>query len=467
MDDPDPTTRQKALTLNLDPTAYGTIAEIGAGQEVARWFFHVGGAAGTVAKTISAYDMVVSDAIYGATGRYVSRERLEAMLEHEYAQLRERLDGPRGQTTKFFAFADTVAMRRYLRAEDGRGWLGIRFQTQPREEPSEILLHVNVFDSSTTLQQEALGVLGVNLIYGAFFHHREPAVLIGSLLDDLTRERAEIDMIKFAGPAFAGIDNRLMSLQLVEQSLTDAAMIMASGEVVQPSEVLYKQPVLVERGSFRPLTKLTLDLVQRAREQFLQQPGVQGQQPVVLMEMTLRHLTSGAGLDHADFLARADILEGLGLNVLISRFEQYYQLADYLSSYTDRMIGIAVGLPSVHEIADEKYYTGLPGGVLESAGRLFKRSVKMYVYPARDPVSGQIRTVETAPMRPPWQHLRDLLVEIRQVESIRGYNENYLSILPPDVLARIQKGDPTWEDLVPAPVVEAIKVRSLFGYRRA
>jgi len=279
-------TRRKALALNLDRAKYGTIAEIGAGQEVARWFFVVGGAAGTVAKTISAYDMEVSDSIYGPAPRYVSRQRLQAMLENEFSQLLEGLGSTRGETTSFFAFADTVATRSYRKAEDGRGWMGIRFQGQPRETPSDVVLHVNLKDNSAALQQEALGVVGINLIYGAYHYHDEPETLIGSLMDELSRDRVEVDMIKFSGPAFDAVDNRLMSLQLVEQGLTDAAMFTATGEVVQPSEVLHKKPILVERGTFRPVTKLTLDLLAGAREQFVAEPAVQGEEPVVLMEMT-------------------------------------------------------------------------------------------------------------------------------------------------------------------------------------
>lgn len=456
-------TGQKALAINLDKTTHGTFAEIGAGQEVARWFFLVGGAAGTVAKTISAYDMAVSDAFYGPAQRYVSRQRLEAMLQHEYTQLVDSLGRMRGETTAFFAFADTVATRSYRHPENGRGWVGIRFQTRPGEEPSEIIVHVHLLESTPARQQEALGVLGVNLIYGAFMRHREPAALIGSLMDELSRERVELDMIKFSGPAFGGLDNRLMSLQLVEQGLTDAAMFTASGEVVQPSEVLHKKPILVERGSFRPATKLTLDLLERAREQFLRESEVQGQEPVVLAEMTLRSLTSGNEVDHADFLARADILGVLGFDVLISRFQPYHELADYLSAYTDRMIGLAVGSPSVILIADEKYYADLPGGVLESMGRLFKRSVKMYVYPARDTISGRIYTIEQAPVPPPWHHLRDLLLDLHRIEPIRGYNEDYLSIQTTDVLARIEKGDPSWEAMVPPAAAEIIKSKRFFA----
>lgn len=458
-------TRQKALALNLDKGKYGTIAEIGAGQEVARWFFLVGGAAGTVAKSVSAYDMAVSDAIYGPAQRYVSRQRLQAMLEHEFSQLLERLGPAKGDGTTFFAFADTVATRSYTRHEDGRGWIGVRFQTRPREAPSDVIVHVNLKDTTATRQQEALGVLGVNLIHGAYFRHGEPAALIGSLMDELSRERIDVDMIKLSGPAFDGMDNRLMSLQLVEQGLTDAAMFTAAGEVVQPSEVLYKKPILVERGSFRPVTKLTLDLLEGARAQFLEEPAVKGQEPVVLMEMTLGTLASGAAVDHVDFLARADILGALGYDVLISRFEAYYQLAEYLAAYTDRSIGIAAGLPSIQELADERYYADLGGGMLESTGRLFKRSVKVYAYPALDPASGRVLTIETLPVQAVWRHLRDFLLESGHLVPIRRYDPRLLSIFTKDVLARIQSGDPAWETMVPPVVADTIKSKRLFGVR--
>ncbi len=259
-----PSTDRKALQINLDADKYGTFAEIGAGQEVARWFFHVGGAAGTVAKTISAYDMAVSDAIYGPAERYVSRQRLEAMLQYEFNLLLQRLDQTRGDKCTFFAFANTVATRSFSRQEEGRGWMGIRFQTEPHAKPSEIIIHVRMLDKENTRQQEALGIIGVNLIHGAFYLHRQPDMLIRSLLDNLTWERVEVDMINFSGPAFADVDNRLMALQLVEQDLTEAAMFTAEGETVQWNDVLYKKPVLVQRGSFRPMTNATLDVLERA-----------------------------------------------------------------------------------------------------------------------------------------------------------------------------------------------------------
>ncbi len=463
MDEAHPSTREKALALNLEPATYGTLAEIGAGQEVARWFFHVGGAAGTVAKTISAYDMAVSDGFYGPAEHYVSRQRLTAMLDHEYAELLARLGSARGERTAFFAFADTVATQSYQHPGKGHGWLGVRFEAAPREEPSEVLIHASLFDSTAVLQQEALGILGVNVIHGAYFHHRKPLALIGSLLDDLTRTRVEIDMIRVAGPAFAGVDNRLMSLQLVEQRLTDAAMFTAAGEVVQPSEVLHGKPVLVERGSFRPITNLTLDLLERARDRFVKEPGVHGRTPVVLMEMTLSDLDLGQGIDQADFLARADILGRLGLNVLISRFEPYYQLAEYLTASTTGLIAIAVGLPALTEIALEEPSDKRAGGILESTGRLFKRSVKMYVHPTRDSATGTILEVDTAPMPHPWQYFRTLLLETGHLVPIRDYDPNHLSISSPAVLTQIQAGEPGWERFVPPAAAEAIKAGRLFG----
>jgi hypothetical protein len=457
-------TAEKALALNLDPAKYGTIAEIGGGQEVARWLFHVGGAAGTIAKTISAYDMVVSDALYGPTQRYVSRDRLAAMLEREFDLVVQTLGSARGATTNFFAFADTVATRSFKHQDDGRGWVGVRFQHLPQSPASELIIHVTLRDRTAVAQQEALGVVGINVIHGAMFRHNDPLRLIAALMDDLSRDRIDVDMIKLSGPAFVGVDNRLMSLQLVEQGHTDAAMFTAAGEVVQPSEVLYKRPVIIARGSFRPMTKLTFNLIERAREHFVREPGVAGKDPILLVEMTLRKLTSPAGIDHADFLERAEILGALGMNVLISRFEQYYHVADYLTRFTDQMIGIALGVPSLEEIAQDKYYASLSGGLLEATGRLFKRSVKIYVYPSRNPTTGEIVTVRDGAVPSLWQHLRDLLLESGHLEAIDDFDPSYLDYSPAEVLGRLRRGDPSWEGMVPAPVAEAIKTKRLFGY---
>ena len=456
-------TDQKALQINLDKAKYGTFAEIGAGQEVARWFFRVGGAAGTVAKTISAYDMTVSDAIYGPADRYVSRQRLQAMLTHEYNLVIERLDKPRGDKTAFFSFANTVATRSFTRSEEGHGWMGIRFQGAPHQRPSEIIIHVRLLDPEPVREQEALGIVGVNLIHSAYYKHSSPINLIISLLDGLTRERVEIDMVKFSGPCFAGVDNRLMTLQLVEQGMSDAALFTADGESVIPSEMLYKKAVLVERGSFRPLTTPMLDMLDRAHEQFIQQESLAGETPVTLMEMTLKQLQVGDVIDHGDFLDRVDTLRAMGRPVLISNFRRYHRLVHYLSRHTTKSIGLPLGLSRLKDVLDEKNYTDLGGGLMESLGQLFRTGVKLYVYPWLSRETGKVMTLDTFQPAPNISHLYAHLVTNGFIEQINNYNPDYLSVSSSGVIDKLQSGDATWEKQVPAPIAEAIKSKKLFG----
>ena len=458
-------TDEKALRINLDPAKYGTFAEIGAGQEVARRFFRVGGGAGTIAKTMSAYDMTFSDAIYGRANRYVSRVRLQKMLDHEYDLLIERLDRKFGNEKTFFVFADTVAARSFKERNESHGWLGVRFQSQPRAQPSQIIIHVRLLDEANVEQQEALGVIGVNLLHGAFYC-RQPEKLISSLQENLAPGRIEVDMIKFSGPLFQNVDNRLMSLQLVSQGLTNAVMFKADGETVQPAEVFYKKAILVERGSFRPVTYATNDMLDGARRVFLAQSGCSEDDVIVLMEMTLEHLLAGGQLDHADFLARVDILGALGRTVLISRFGEYYRLAGYLFRYTNKPIGLVMGVPSLIQIFNEKYYTKLEGGILEALGRMFKGGLKLYVYPMIDEASGKIITATQIEVAPNLRSLFQYLIDNQYVQEIGDYHPEYLRIHPPDVLTKLQSGDSSWEQMVPPEVVHMIKKRQFFGYRR-
>jgi hypothetical protein len=458
-------TQQKALGINLNPRKYGTFAEIGAGQEVVRWFFRVGAAAGTIAKSISAYDMTVSDAIYGSCERYVSIDRLNDMLDYEFNLLRERLDGPRGADTEFFAFADTVKAASYKGTSECHGWLGVKFQTQPRSEPNQIVMHVRMLDKENVLQQEALGIIGLNLIHAAFEHFQTPEVILQSLLDDLTVNRIEVDMIKFSGPDFKGVDHRLMSLKLVQLGLSDAAMFAANGEILQPSEVLYKKPILVERGSFRPVTHVNLDMLECARSQFMSEPELKGEEPVVLMEITMKNLLATGEIDYHDFLARADILGASGATVLISDYFEYYRLAAYLTRYTNKKIGITMGIPSVRDLFDEKYYEDLEGGILESFGRLFKNDLKLYIYPYKDKTTGQLTTVQKLRVTPHLQNLYEHLVENGFIESIDFYNKDFLHIFSRDVLMKIREGDKSWETMVPTQVAQQIKERRFFGYQ--
>ena len=459
-------TNKKAFQINLDAKKYGTFAEIGAGQEVARRFFHVGGAAGTIAKTMSAYDMTFSDAIYGPATRYVSRVRLNTMLDHEYKLLLERLDQKLGDQRQFFVFADTVAARSFKQHNESHGWLGVRFQTETRGEPSQIIIHVRLLDETNVDQQEVLGVIGVNLIYGAFSYYKEAERLISSLQENLAPGRIEVDMIKFSGPVFAKIDNRLMSLQLVSQGLTDAVMFRADGETVQPAEVFYKKAILVERGSFRPVTYATNDMLDGARSVFLKQCGCSEEELVVLMEMTLQNLLSEGQLNHGDFLARVDILGALGRTVLISKFGEYYRLAAYLSRYTNKMIGLVMGVPSLMEIFDEKYYLNLEGGILEALGRMFKGNLKLFVYPMIDEQSGTIVTATQLKVALNLRSLFQYLIDNKFIEEITHFHPEYLRIYPPDALAKLQSGDGSWERMVPPEVVQIIKEREFFGYRR-
>ena len=459
-------TDKKAFQINLDAKKYGTFAEIGAGQEVARRFFHVGGAAGTVAKTMSAYDMTFSDAIYGPADRYVSRRRLQTMLDHEYNLLIERLDKKLGGVRTFFVFADTVAARSFKQHNESHGWLGVRFQNEPRGEPSQIVIHVRMLDEANVDQQEALGIIGVNLLFGAFYHE-QPEKLIASLQENIAPNRMQIDLIKFSGPAYEQVDNRLMSLQLVSQGLTDAVIFTADGEMVQAADILYKKSILVERGSFRPVTFATNDMLNGARKSFLKQSGCSDADLVVLMEMTLENLLAEGQLNHADFLARVDILGALGWTVIISKFGEYFRLASYLSRYTSRMIGLVMGVPSLLEIFDEKYYLNLEGGILEALGRMFKSGLKLYVYPMIDEQTGQLITAHTLEVAPNLHSLYRYLIDNEFIQEITDYNPAYLRIHPPEALAKLQSGDPGWESMVPPEVTRMIKERQFFGYLAA
>ncbi|MEW4455443.1 TonB-dependent receptor [Bremerella sp. JC817] len=457
-------THQKALAVNLDNRRYGTFAEIGAGQEVVRWFFRVGAAAGTIAKSMSAYDMQVSDAIYGRAARYVCRERLQAMLDQEHKLNLERLTDMRGETSTFFAFADTVAARGYKGGAECHGWMGIKFQAHPRDEDSQVIIHVRMLDNETALQQEALGIVGVNLVYGAFHYHHEPEMLVDSLLDGLSTSRIEIDMIEFSGIAFRRVDNRLMSLKLVELGLSGAAMFAANGTVLQPSEFLYKKPLLVERGSFRPVCNVNVDMLQCAHEKFSQLPEVKGKEVAQIMEITMRNLKAEGEIDRRDFLARADIMAACGMTVLISDYFEYYRLAAYLSRYTKEKIAITMGAGSMRELFDDKYYTQLDGGILESFGRLFKNDLKIYCYPLLDRDTGELMTCENLEIKPELKKLYGYLLERGGINNLDNYDPDCLGIFSRDVLRKIGECDLSWESMVPAPVAKVIKDRKFFDY---
>lgn len=476
------TTNRKALTINLDEPRYGTFAEIGAGQEVARVFFQAGGASGTIAKTISAYDMTFSDAIYGKAPRYVSRERLGLMLRYEYDLLLERLAAQRGDRSTFFVFADTVSARNFSGTNESHGWVGIRFQTRPHAAPSEIIMHVRMWDKENVLQQQALGIAGTNLIYGACYYHADPQRLIGSLVDNLGTERLEIDMLEFRGPDFAGVDNRLTSLHLVRTGLTNAVMFGPRGSVLHPSEVLHKKPILVERGSFRPVTLVNVDMLECATRQFMAEPAVQGREVVVLVELTMHNLLRDGELAPEDFLARVDLLGEIGYTVVISNYAEFYRLTSYFRRYTKEMIGVVLGINNLVEIFNERHYVDLEGGILESFGRLFRHAVRLYVYPmlrdhlvrrlqpapaAAGPSGAALCTADDVPIAPALRHLYAHLRDNRYVVPLEAHKPEVLAILAGDVLARIRAGDESWATMVPPAVARRIRERKLFGWQPA
>jgi hypothetical protein len=455
---------QKTLQLNLDKSRYGTLAEVGAGQEVARWFFRVGGAAGTVAKTMSAYDMKVSDAIYGASSRYVSRERLEAMLEHEFSLLHERLTSSRGDSTAFFAFANTAAGRSFSRPEDGLAWIGIRFQHQPLSEPSDIILHARLCDQESVLQQEALGILGVNLIYGACYLHQDPETLVAKLGDHLTRGRVELNLVDLSGPAFAGVDTRRLNLHLIERELSHAILFQNGGQPVEPSSILYKKPIIAIRGRFRPILRVHLDMLTAAKKRFREGSGSQADEAVSLAEISTKNVLDPTHYTPDDLLARIDTLSAVGLPVLVTDFPEFYRVEAYLSRYSKRDLLFVVGAELLAQAFREEYFEKLDGGVFEALGRLFKRWVRIVVYPARPAQTNTLLTAENVELSPHMRHLLGYLLECGQLEPLREYREEYLGVTAASVLQDLQSGGGSWEAQVPEAVTALIKERRLFGY---
>jgi hypothetical protein len=462
-------TKQKALAINLDPTIYGSFAEIGAGQDVAANFFKAGAAAGTIAKTMSAYDMVFSDAIYGAqqVRRYVSENRLMSMLNHEYSLIMERLAESRGDTSTFFAFSATFSALNYHKTNEGHGWMGLRFQMEPNGEYHDVVLHVKLLDNDNNLQQQAVGVLGVNLIYACFYYHEYPTVFLQSLMDDLSTDRIQVDMIRFEGPGFNEVDNRLMSLHLVKLGFSDAAVFGPDGKNLQPSEVLYKKHVVVVRGRFRPLINVHLDMINTGVEQFMGEPDVDTSNVIVVTELTLQSLKErdadiNAEIDEKDFLDRVDILCSLGQTVLISNFHEYYKLVAYLSKITKLKLGVVLGYPNLEYIFSEEHYKDLPGGILESFATLFSRKVKLFIYPTRR--NGEIWNTQKFSLPPHLIDLYQYLLANNKIEDIEHYNKNNLQIETDKVLQFIKQGNPGWEAYVPVEVAAVIKARKLFGY---
>ena len=455
--------KEKALIINLDPRIYGSFAEIGAGQDTAATFFKAGGASGTIAKTMSAYDMAFSDAIYGKCARYVCEERLFTMLDREYGLMEKRLDH-RKDNTNFFAFANTVETINFKRTNKGHGWLGLRFQLAPNTPPNECVIHVLLKDYDNIEQQQAVGLVGVNMIYGCMYLHNNPEAILNSLIDNITEGRVEIDMFRLTGPDFQHVDNRLMSLKLVKNGLAQATMFSPDGTVLQAFDALYKKDALVLRGRFRPVTKVNMDMLNAGMKQFQKDIDADAANILPFCELTLNDLTSTGSLDEKDFLDRVDILCSLGHYVMISNFPQFYKLADYLGQFSKKgKIGIILGIMTLEKIFEEKHYSDLKGGILEAFGSLFSENITLLVYPSFDK-DKLLHTCENYKPSPKLISLYNFLIENKKVKDIIGANTSILHITSDEAIAMIKAGTDGWEEMVPDTVADIIKDNCLFDY---
>ncbi len=455
---------QKALEINLDNTIYGTFAEIGAGQEVARHFFQAGAAAGTIAKTMSAYDKTYSDCIYGIeeSGRYVCESRLYKMLDHEYGLLEERLGNTRKGTT-FFAFADTISAINYTKTIKGHGWLGVRFQLHPGGPSNDVVVHVKMSDKDTRLQQMAIGILGVNLVYACFKHLNDPEHFVKSLVDNLI-DRVEVDMVRITGPDVKHIDNRLISLMLVKYGLTEVSMCAPDGLSIHASEFLYKKHVLIVRGSYRPPTLVNMDMRAISTTQFLAEPDADADHTFVLNEITITNLKLEGEINDQDFLDRAEIIGALGQTLVISNCEEHHKLINYLGDYKIRKLGLVLGVKVLLKLINEKYYQHENDDLLAAFGELFTKNVKLYVYPSLQEGSAELMTSKNLPVPDGLTFLYKHLLERNRLVDLEGFDKNILHIYSNEVLQMLRADEEGWEKLVTPKVANLIKERCLFGF---
>ena len=460
-----PSIKDKALRINLNENIYGTFAEIGAGQETVRNFFRAGASSGTIAKAMSAYDKDFSDAIYGeeADGRYVTESRLRKMLTHEINLVEQRLSRDKHPNKLFFSYANTVATIDFAKQFKGHGWVGIVYQVEPDEDYNEIILHIRFKENDAKLQQETLGTLGVNLIYGAFYKYNDPKKLLRYLYDHLDKDQLEIDTVNFSGPRFANVDNRLMSLQLVKNGMTDAVMFGPDGKNILPAAVLYKKNILALRGSFRPVTKVNMDMYEESYNMFIKENKVAEENTFVVFEITLSNLKAEGEIDERDFLDRAELLCSLGQTVMISNFQEYYKVVEYFSKYTKARMGLAMGVNNLVDIFDEKYYRHLSGGILEAFGKLFYRDLKVFLYPMIAE-NKEIINSENLKVHPRMKELYKFFKFNGKVIDIEDYDPQNLEIFSREVLKMISDGQTGWENLLPQGISEIIKKHHLFGY---
>lgn len=457
-------TIEKALQINLDNSIYGTIAEIGAGQEVARNFFLAGGAAGTIAKTMSAYDMQVSDAIYGQEKdkRYVSKSRVLKMLDREYDLVMNRLQHVRPINTRYFSFADTVVAKGYKTERLCHGWMGIKYQTNPEKPAGYIVLHVRMHDRSNIEQQQALGILGVNLIYAAYYYFNEPEKLIESLIDNLAHDRIEIDMIQFEGEVFSEIDNRLMALHLVRSGLTHSVFFTKMGDPIQAYDLLYKRNVLLLRGSFRPYTNTHLDIYRCAREEYQKVNDCSSEKFLFLTELSMSHLMTFGDLDKTDFLGRVNTLCAMGYHVQISDFGFFHQLRAYIKQFNINHLAFVVGIKNISELFDSNTYGDNQDSLLYALAEIFSDKTQVFVYP-KLLKNNVVKVVDEMIFKPDVMYLFKHFLHNNLIIPLQGYDENKLPIFTKNIRSQIMDKNMEWKKLIPKQVGEIIIRDKLFG----
>jgi len=427
-------TKRKALKINLNEEIYGTFAEIGAGQEVARNFFNAGAASGTIAKTMSAYDMAFSDAIYGAeeSGRYVSRSRLLKMLHHEYELLTERLIGEKYHNKRLFAFANTVAAINFTKTNDPHGWMGIRFQHESGSAPNEIIFHVRLLDTDNLLQQKVLGILGVNLVFAAYYYTRDVQTMIESLADNLSPGSVEIDLVKANGPVFKDVNERLINLYLIAKGYSKAAIFNPEGMAYQSKDFLYKKDIMILRTKYRQKSNPNFDLFNLAVDQFKRNLNIADDSLVVMIEVLMSNVLDQTPQftpeDLQYFAQRAEYLCSTGNHILVSNFTRNHYLAEYLSQFKPRNVGISTNISNLRNIFNSKQYTkgNYTDELLAYVSGLFSKNVKLYAYPYLDKQRSQIITTANMPVSEDARPLFDFLVKNRYIIDIEGYDERHV-----------------------------------------
>lgn len=457
-------TKEKSVHINIDSNYYGTIAEIGGGQETARHLFQAGGASNTVAKTISAYDKLFSDHFYnqGAPSRYVAEERVRKMVDYEYDELIKILDKKNSQ--KFFAFANTVETLNYAKTNQGSGWLAVAVEGTDRYQPNKIFIHVKLHERDTLLQQYSLGTLGINLIYGTLFQWNDPRKILLSLLDNLGSDRVEVDYIYAEGPDLTWVDNRILNLMLVSNNMTPAIMFDPDGNVQHPADMLYKKNVLLMRGYFRPVNNLVIEFLEESLDVFKRDEDYRPDNTIAFCEISLNNLMHDRKVDEKDFLHRVDLLNMVGQSVMVSNFSRYFELVNYFGQFKMIKLRVIMGMPTFDMILDSSLYPDLRGGVLESVGKLFHENVKLYLFPYVDAKSGEIVYPDDDHFEGPnkllWQYLnmtkKILILELKSKELAQQTTEQ--------INGFIRSGDERLQNYLPEKIFLHIKQNQLFDY---